>query len=65
VEELSRIFIVEYAGSELEASKVAIFSPEAGGGMSGAVPPLRYRVYLDLCMRVGDRYLPRMRPSKG
>lgn len=49
-------FIVEYAGAELEASKTAIFAaPQTSNtilrGVSGFTSaPMRYRVYLDLCM---------------
>ncbi len=52
-------FIVEYSGAELEASKTAIFTPfmTPTGEMSAAHQfslsiPLKYRAYLDLCLRL-------------
>lgn len=58
VEELKNLgFMVEYAGTELEASKIAIFSPPTSsmrsGGMATSIStPMKYRVYLNLCMRL-------------
>ncbi len=66
MEELKKLkFIVEFAGAELEVSKAAIFAPPpvasvskvVTGGPASLSIPLKYKAYLDLCMKLGNHYL--------
>ncbi len=46
-------WIVEFVEAELETSKLAIFSPMSSVSPGVAIlPPLRYKAYVDLCLKV-------------
>ncbi len=54
VDYLSGLGVVEFVEAELETSKLAIFSPMSSTTPGLVIlPPLRYKAYIDLCLRAG------------